>query len=87
MAIDAFPDAATEDPDGAGYLFQLLVDRTPEAFHRWAEDYYEAPVDLKAVRHVFSSRPLTEEVARALNAEIVQADLSENIAETGYPTA
>ncbi|GGW87456.1 hypothetical protein GCM10010297_05700 [Streptomyces malachitofuscus] len=82
-----FPDAATEDPDGAGYLFQLLVDRTPEAFQRWAEDYYEVPVDLDAVRHVFSSHPLTEEVVRALSSETVLLDLSEDIAEIGYPTS
>ncbi|MFF4762430.1 hypothetical protein [Streptomyces sp. NPDC001292] len=82
-----FPDVATEDPDGAGYLFQLLVDRSPEAFQQWAEDYYEVPVDLEAVRHVFSSRPLTEEVVRALNSEIVLADLAEDIAEIGYPTS
>jgi hypothetical protein len=80
-----FPEATTEDPDGSGYLFQLLVDRSPEAFQRWAEDYYEVPVDLEAVRHVFSSRPLTEEVVRALNPKIVLADLSEDIAEIGYP--
>ncbi|MFI0168393.1 hypothetical protein [Streptomyces sp. NPDC017095] len=84
-AID-FPDAATEDPDGAGYLFQLLVDRSPEAFQRWAEDYYEVPVDLEAVRHLFSSRPLTQEVVRALNPDIALGDLSELIAEIGYPT-
>ncbi|MFJ7342341.1 hypothetical protein ACIQU3_18875 [Streptomyces sp. NPDC101110] len=82
-----FSDAATEDPDGAAYLFQLLVDRSPEAFQRWAEDYYEVPVDLEAVRHVFSSRPLTEEVVRALNSEIVLADFSGDIAEIGYPTS
>ncbi|MDO0925723.1 hypothetical protein QQY24_09975 [Streptomyces sp. TG1A-8] len=82
-----FPDAATGDPDGANYLFQLLVHRSPEAFQRWAEDYYEVPVDLEAVRHVFSSRPLTEEVVRALNPEIVLVDLSQDIAETGYPTS
>ncbi|MFD5229357.1 hypothetical protein ACFWJ5_12620 [Streptomyces qaidamensis] len=82
-----FPDAATEDPDGARYLFQLLVDRSPEAFQRWAEDYYEVPVGREAVRHVFSSRPLTEEMVRALNPKIVLADLSEDIAEIGYPTS
>ncbi|MER5830980.1 hypothetical protein ABT116_09110 [Streptomyces sp. NPDC002130] len=82
-----FPESATEDPDGAGYLFQLLVDRSPEAFQRWAEDYYEVPVDLDAVRHVFSSSPLTEAVVRALNPEIVLADLAEDIAEIGYATS
>ena len=76
----------SEDPDGAAYLFQLLVDRSPEAFQRWAEDYYEVPVDLAAVRYVFSSRPLTEEVVRSLNSDIGMADLSRDIAEIGYPT-
>jgi hypothetical protein len=80
-----FPVEGTDDPDGAGYLFQLLVDRSPEAFQRWAEDYYETPVDLEAVRHVYSSRPLTEAVVSALNAEIALADLAEDIAEIGYP--
>ncbi|WTB88641.1 hypothetical protein OIE99_10480 [Streptomyces cellulosae] len=81
-----FPEDATEDPDGAAHLFQLLVDRSPEAFQRWAEDYYEIPVDLAAVRHVFSSRPLTEEVVRSLNSDIGMADLSGDIAEIGYTT-
>ncbi|MFJ4515648.1 hypothetical protein [Streptomyces sp. NPDC088816] len=85
-AID-FPDGVTGDPDGAGHLFHLLVDRSPEAFQRWAEDYYEVPVDLEAVRHVFASRPLTEEVVRALNSEIGLADLVEDIAEIGCPTS
>ncbi|MFG2884895.1 hypothetical protein ACGFYV_21835 [Streptomyces sp. NPDC048297] len=80
-----FPEEGTEDPDGAGYLFQLLVDRSPEAFQRWAEDYYETPVQLGAVRHVFSSGPLTEGVVSALNPEITLADLAEDIAEIGYP--
>ncbi|MFE7902996.1 hypothetical protein ACFU3E_37050 [Streptomyces sp. NPDC057424] len=79
-----FSESATEDPDGAGYLFQLLVDRSPEAFQRWAEDYYEVPVDLEAVRHVFSSSPLTEAVVRALNPEIGLADLAEDLAVIGY---
>ncbi|MFJ3306265.1 hypothetical protein ACIPSA_24735 [Streptomyces sp. NPDC086549] len=80
-----FPEETTEDPDGAGYLFHLLVDRSAEAFQRWAEDYHEVPVDLAAVRHVLASRPLTEHVVSTLNAEITWADLAEDIAEIGYP--
>src|SRR5690348_18350190 len=30
--------------DGANRLFQLLVDGSPEAYRRFAEDYYEVPV-------------------------------------------
>ena len=80
-----FPDVATGDPDGSAYLFGLLADRSAEAFQEWAEDYYEVPVDLEAVRHVFSSRPLTAAVVRALNPEITPADLAEDAAEIGYP--
>ncbi len=42
-AID-FPEGRV-DPDGATYLFELLVDRSLEAFQRFAEDYYEVSVD------------------------------------------
>ncbi|MFG2127631.1 hypothetical protein ACGFNV_07510 [Streptomyces sp. NPDC048751] len=80
-----FPEETSEDPDGAEYLFQLLVDRSPEAFQEWAEDYYEVPVDLEAVRHVFASRPLTERVVSALNSEITLSDLARDIAHSGYP--
>ncbi|MER7493401.1 hypothetical protein ABT033_12395 [Streptomyces pharetrae] len=83
-AID-FPDGTAEDPDGSGYLFRLLVDRSPEAFRQWAEDYYEVPVDLDAVRHVFSSRSLTDEV-RALNSKVALGDLAKEFAEIGCST-
>jgi len=82
-----FPQRENEDPDGAGYLFRLLLDRSPEAFQQWAQDYYEVPVDLEAVRHIFSSRPLTEGVISALNAEIDLDDLVQDVAGTGYPTS
>lgn len=80
-----FPDEPSGDPDGSGHLFGLLVDRSPEAFQRWAEDYYEIPVDLDAVRHVFASRPLTEAVVGALNPDIGLADLAEGLAGIGCP--
>jgi hypothetical protein len=80
-----FPEETTGDPDGAGYLFRLLVNRSAEAIQRWAEDYYETPVDVEAVHHVFSSRPLTEGVVKALNPEATLAGLTGDIAEIGYP--
>jgi len=82
-----FPEVTTGDPDGAAYLFGLLADRSAETFQEWAEDYYEVPVDLGAVRHVFSSHPLTAAVVRALNPGITPADLAEDAAEIGYPLA
>lgn len=61
------------------------ADRPPPlpTLRQWAEDYYEVPVDLEAVRHVLSRRPLTEEVVSTLNSEIALADLAEDIAEIG----
>jgi hypothetical protein len=50
----AFPDDEEDDVDGADWLLDLLIEGTPEAFREWAEDYYERPVDLEAVRRVYA---------------------------------
>ncbi|MFD9225459.1 hypothetical protein ACFWDI_36870 [Streptomyces sp. NPDC060064] len=85
-----FPDGY-EDPDGARELFSVLAAGTAEAYQRFAEDFYEAPVDLAAVRHVYALRPLTSEVISALNPRLspglAPADLAEDIASIGYPQA
>ncbi|MFC9624642.1 hypothetical protein ACFTXM_33305 [Streptomyces sp. NPDC056930] len=69
----AFPPGS-EDPDGSGFLFHLLTDRSPEAVQAHFEDYYERPIPLDAVRHVLAGRPLTPAIAAALNP----AALSDN---------
>ncbi|GGT69284.1 hypothetical protein [Streptomyces lateritius] len=74
-----------EDADGAGYLFELLVDRSAEAYQEWAEYYHETSVDLDAVRHVLALRPLTAPVVTALNPGTDLAALADDIAEIGYP--
>ncbi|MFC8717840.1 hypothetical protein [Kitasatospora sp. NPDC057198] len=79
-----FP-AGWSDPDGAAGLFELLVDRSPEAFQRFAEDYYEVSVDLEAVRDVYALRPLSHELVSSLNPAVTLVDLAEDIAEIGYP--
>ncbi|MFC4013896.1 hypothetical protein ACFOY2_42180 [Nonomuraea purpurea] len=81
-----YPDGVS-DPDGAMHLFPQLVDPTPEAFQRFAEDYYEVPVDLNAVRHVYALRPLTQAVVTALNADLPLADLTDDLASAQYPCA
>ncbi|WP_459183573.1 hypothetical protein [Streptomyces sp.] len=80
-----FPDDGVSDPDGSKYLFRLLADRSPEAFQRFAEDYYEVPVSLAAIQHVFALHPLTSEVVAALNPEVAMDALAKDIAEIGYP--
>ncbi|WP_307675738.1 hypothetical protein [Streptomyces sp. V4I2] len=88
----AFPDGGGGDPDGSGYLFRLLVDRSAEAFRDFAEDCHEVPVSLAAVRHVWALKPLTDEVVTALAPggpdapEMSLDSLAPDIAGIGYPT-
>ncbi|MEU0482453.1 hypothetical protein ABZ260_25115 [Streptosporangium sp. NPDC006013] len=72
------------DPDGSAHLFELLMDPSPEAFQRFAEDYYGVIVDLDAVRHVYALRPLTQAVVTALNADLALEDLAEDLAAARY---
>jgi hypothetical protein len=76
----------TRDPDGSAGLFELLIDPSPEAFQRFAEDYYEVAVGLDAVRHIYTLRPLTQEVVSVLNAELNLTDLAEDLAAARYPS-
>ncbi len=73
------------DDDGADWMFALLTDHTPEAYQDWARDYYEMPVDLDAVRHVYAGRPLTEDVVTALNPATTLAAVAGQVVATGYP--
>jgi hypothetical protein len=73
--------------DGADWLFSLLADGRPEAYLSFAEDYYEVPLELDAVQHVYAQMPLTEEIVTALNPEVRLRDLKDDIAEIGYPRA
>ncbi|ADB29538.1 conserved hypothetical protein [Kribbella flavida DSM 17836] len=72
------------DKDGAERLFGLLAEG-PEGYLTFAEDHYEVALDLDAIRHVYALMPLTEYVVTSLNRERRLADLTEEIAEIGYP--
>ncbi|MFF3416614.1 hypothetical protein ACFYW9_18225 [Streptomyces sp. NPDC002698] len=73
------------DPDGSARLFELLLTPTPEAFRAFAEDYYEVPTDIEALRHIYDLRPLGLPQIIALNPG---ASVSEVVAAArvmGYP--
>lgn len=80
----AFPAGA--DPDGAHGLFEVLVDGGVDAYRRFAEDYYETAVDPEAAGEIVGLRPLTDDLVRRLNADLVVADVAEDLAEIGYPS-
>ncbi|MFF7180001.1 hypothetical protein [Streptomyces sp. NPDC008121] len=75
------------DTDATDFLFELLVDRSAEAYARWAGEYFELPVDAEAVRQVLALRPLTDALVAALNPRSTLAALADDIAEIGYPRA
>ncbi|WP_328299506.1 hypothetical protein OG389_17955 [Streptomyces sp. NBC_00435] len=79
-----FPEGRS-DPDGTDYLFDILAAGTPEAYHAFAEDYYETDLPLEAVRHVWSLRPLTQAVVDALNPGLPLEAVAPRLVRAGYP--
>ncbi|WP_327003067.1 hypothetical protein OHA72_49635 [Dactylosporangium sp. NBC_01737] len=73
------------DPDGADYLFAVLVDGTPQAYLRFAADYYEQELDGAAVGAVYAMEPLTKALVRRLNPDLKLRHLADDLAEIGYP--
>jgi len=70
--------------DGGTWLFDEL-DGKPETNLAFATAYYEIPVSLDAVMHVFQHRPLNDAVVRALNADLHMKDFIDDIRSIGYP--
>lgn len=68
-----FPPGA--DPDGANWLFQLVVD--PSGYAAWARGYFEREIDEAAVAEILAGRPHTVELFRRLNPEISLADIAD----------
>ncbi|MDX6260491.1 MAG: hypothetical protein QOH84_2179 [Kribbellaceae bacterium] len=71
--------------DGADWMFELLAPGRPEAYQRFAKYFYGSAPEIELVRHVYESRPLTEEIVAALNPELVLAELEREISAIGYP--
>ena len=76
---------AGEDPDGSGWMLSILRGE-PELYRSWAESYYERPVALQIVRHVYEHKPLTDEIIRTLNQDRDLHGLTADLDEIGYPS-
>jgi hypothetical protein len=83
-AIEPLPEDV-EDDGSAEWLFGVLLDGRPEAYQRFAEEYYEVAVDIAAVRYVYALRPLTQAIVSLLNPEVDISGLTEDLAQVGYP--
>ena len=73
-----------EDPDGSEDLL-FILDGAPTTYREFAEQYYERPVDLSAVIHVYEQKPLTTEILEVLNAEVSREDLNSDLEQIAYP--
>ncbi|MGW6703446.1 hypothetical protein ACWGDE_00945 [Streptomyces sp. NPDC054956] len=80
-----FPEDEHPDPDGTDYVFEVLVDGTPEAYRTFAEEYYETTLPLEAIQHIWSLRPLTQDIVEALNPGLPLEAVAPRLARAGYP--
>ena len=74
------------DPDGAWELLGVLTDPTPESYRTFAAAHFGVNPDPVAVHHVFSLRPLTQEVVHRINPRATLDELGPGIISAGYPT-
>nr|WSX51167.1 hypothetical protein OG409_20860 [Streptomyces sp. NBC_00974] len=75
------------DADGADFLFEILAAGTAQAYREFAEDYYETDLPLAAIRHIWSLRPVTQDIVDALNPGLPLAAVGPRLARAGYPGA
>jgi hypothetical protein len=71
------------DPDGSARLLKML-DGKPETYQKWAESYYEKPIFLSAVVHIYEHRRLTDAVIMALNPAMSVHALIGDLNEIDY---
>ncbi|MEA9566266.1 hypothetical protein [Xanthomonas sp. WHRI 8932A] len=72
------------DDDGADEMLWLLVSG-PSGYKEWAEDYFEVPVALDAVKALFAHQPLSEAIILRINPEADIDFTCEQAREIGYP--
>jgi len=72
-----------QDPDGSASLLRLL-DGMPQTYQQWAAAYYEIPVELSAVAHIYAHRPLSDSLIKTLNPDLLMQDLAADLTEIGY---
>jgi hypothetical protein len=73
-----------DDPDGSEDLL-FILDGAPTTYREFAEQYYERPVDLSAVIHIYEQKPLTTAILEVLNPEVSREDLKLDLEQIGYP--
>ncbi len=70
--------------DGSDDLLKIL-DGDPRTYTRWAQDYYERPVNLEAVTAIYRHNPVTSDLIATLDPGLVIDGLGAVLIEIGYP--
>jgi hypothetical protein len=70
--------------DGSDDLLQIL-DGDPRAYTRWAQNYYQRPINLEAVTVIYHHGRVTTDLIATLNSDLFIDDLSNDLIEIGYP--
>ena len=72
------------DPDGSEEMLAIL-DGRPSTYKEFAAGYYEKPLDLDAIEHIYRHEPLTNEIIARLNVEITLESLKADVDQIAYP--
>jgi hypothetical protein len=71
--------------DGGASELLAILRGDPDLYVRWAEDYFERPVDAVPVRRVYQHEPLTEALVHSLNSQVTFEALRGDIDEIAFP--
>ena len=74
------------DPDGSEWMLNVL-DGNPETYQRWAQEYYEREIPMKAIKDCYASKPITREIVALLNPQSSLETLAKDLEEIGVPRA
>jgi hypothetical protein len=77
------PPGPYDRGDGSAML-EILLDGTAERFVRFAEAFYERPVDLAAAGHVVAAGAVTGDIVEALHPGLDRSGLDAVLADAGY---
>lgn len=77
-----FPES--NDPDGSQELL-FIFDCNPLTYQKWAEEYYERPIDIVCIKQIYDYKPLTRNIVEKLNTEVQTDKIIEEVKEIGYP--
>ncbi|WP_240138047.1 hypothetical protein [Streptomyces sp. MUM 178J] len=75
---------ASDESDGADWLFELLTDGSADAYVSFAEDYFERSIDRDAVAAILTQAPLSRRIVSSLSPTRDFAAVARHARALGY---